>query len=366
MFPTALAFCKCKGLFCRNLLPCLCLNILFYIWNPTRRTSWQGKIQALKSLDLCYSGVKDAHLAKLVDLPALEHLNLDSCLVGDWALAHLADNNVCPNLRSLDLADNEVTDIGAVHLAKFRNMTRLSLFYCHISNSGLHHIGDLSELEFLNLDSRDISDNGLLHLRNLRKLRCLDLFSARITDSGCAHISRMKSLESLELCGGGIGDLGCAMLSGLPKLTSLNLSQNERITNRGAAAFVELKELKALNLSNTGVDATSLRLPKSLQSLSLYGCHGIDNRNGLSLLQTDLPSLKCLRLNSQQQNEDGMMVGVELDEDTVDIFERQLPQGLARVSAASGVNHNAMAPRAGDDDSMDEDRDYESFFFGND
>jgi hypothetical protein len=69
------------------------------------RTSWQGKIKQLKTLELCYSGVKDSHLSKLVDLPALEEINLDSCPVGDWAIAHLADNNVVPNLTSLDLAD---------------------------------------------------------------------------------------------------------------------------------------------------------------------------------------------------------------------------------------------------------------------
>jgi hypothetical protein len=63
----------------------------------------------LKTLELCYSGVKDAHLAKLVDLPALEEINLDSCPVGDWTIAHLADNNVVPNLTSLDLADTDLT-----------------------------------------------------------------------------------------------------------------------------------------------------------------------------------------------------------------------------------------------------------------
>lgn len=53
--------------------------------------------------------MKDAHLSKLVDLPCLEEINLDSCPVGDWAIAQLADNEVVPNLTSLDLADTELT-----------------------------------------------------------------------------------------------------------------------------------------------------------------------------------------------------------------------------------------------------------------
>ena len=69
------------------------------------RSSWQGKINSLKSLELCYSGVRDIYLSKLRSLPMLEELNLDSCSVADWGIAHLVDNNVMPNLTTLDLAD---------------------------------------------------------------------------------------------------------------------------------------------------------------------------------------------------------------------------------------------------------------------
>jgi len=294
------------------------------------RTSWQGCIQSLKRLDLCYSAVRDSHLAKLTDLPNLEELNFDSCLVGDWSIAHLADNCVVPNLTSLDLADTELTDLGMVHLAKFKNLKRLSLFYCNISNGGLRHLAKLTSLEVLNLDSREIGDEGLWHLRNLNKLKSLDIFSGRITDSGCSHISKIKSLESLELCGGGIGDLGCAALATLENLTSLNLSQNERITNRGAAALAALSNLKALNLSNTRVTSSALihfSDMMKLQSLALYGCRGIEESRGLHQLQNGLPGLKCIRLNAKGSDEDGMIRRLgdesddESDEDDDDNFE---------------------------------------------
>ena len=94
------------------------------------RSSWQGRINALKSLELCYSGVRDSHLSRLKFLPMLEELNLDSCPIGDWAIVHLADNNVVPNLTSLDLADTDITDIGMSKIAQFKHIKRLSLFYC--------------------------------------------------------------------------------------------------------------------------------------------------------------------------------------------------------------------------------------------
>lgn len=95
-----------------------------------------------------------------MNLPSIQELSFDSCPVGDSAIAHLADNNVVPNLVTLDLADTDLTDIGMVSLPKFKNLVRLSLFYCNISNNGLRHISQMTDLEVLNLDSREIGDEG--------------------------------------------------------------------------------------------------------------------------------------------------------------------------------------------------------------
>ena len=270
-----------------------------HVGGCSRRSSWQGKINSLRSLELSFSGVRDTHIFRLTQLPALEELFLDSCLVSDLAIGHLAENNAVPNLTLLDLADTDLTDIGMSHIAKFAKLEYLSLFYCNITNSGLRHLSALSCLRSLNLDSRDISDEGLRHLP--KHLKELDIFSGRITDTGCGHISKITSLESLELCGGGVGDLGCTMLATLENLKALNLSQNERISNRGAAALAALTNLKILNLSNTRVNSSAIRffggLPY-LRSLGLYGCDGVDSPGGFSNLQSDLPRLKCIRAHT--------------------------------------------------------------------
>jgi Leucine-rich repeat (LRR) protein len=277
------------------------LSVSFYsLLITSSRSSWQGKINRLKSLELCYSGVRDLHLSRLNDLSTLEELNLDSCPVGDWAIAYLAESCAFPNLRNLDLADTDLTDLGMAHLPKFTKLTRLSLFHCNISNAGLRHLISMSSLEILNLDSRDISDEGLIVLQALTNLKALDVFSARITDRGCSYLAKVKSLETLDLCGGGIGDLGCISLATLDNLTSLNLSQNERITNRGVAALAALSTLRALNLSNTRINSGALRYLsglKHLESLAMYGCSGICDNGGLIEFQEALPKLKCLKLN---------------------------------------------------------------------
>ena len=152
------------------------------------RTSWQGKINSLKSLELCYSAVRDSHLSRLKHLPMLEELNLDSCLIGDWAISHLADNNVVPNLTSLDLADTDISDYAMSKIAQFEHLKSLSLFYCNISNAGLRYLSSMKNLEILNLDSREIGDDGLRYLRYL-PLKSLDMFSGRVTDLGCVASS---------------------------------------------------------------------------------------------------------------------------------------------------------------------------------
>mmetsp|Transcript_24385 Transcript_24385/g.38269 ORF Transcript_24385/g.38269 Transcript_24385/m.38269 type:complete len:969 (+) Transcript_24385:327-3233(+) len=281
------------------------------------RSPWQGNINALKSLELNYSAVRDSHLSRLKHLPMLEELNLDSCLIGDWGVAHLADNNVVPNLTSLDLADTDISDFAMQKIAQFEHLKNLSLFYCNISNAGLRHLSSMKKLEVLNLDSREIGDDGLRYLRHL-PLKALDLFSGRVTDLGCAYLSKIKTLTSLELCGGGVGDLGCAHLATIYNLTSLNLSQNERITNRGAASLATLSNLKALNLSNTHVNSDALKFfsgLSQLQSLALYGCKDVEDNTKLDTLQSELPLLRCVRLNNVY-NEDGVIDhGSESEED---------------------------------------------------
>jgi hypothetical protein len=117
----------------------------------------------------------------------------------------------------------------------------------------------------------------------------------------------IKSLESLEICGGGISDIGCTILATLDNLTVLNLSQNDRITNRGAAALAALSNLKALNLSNTRVNTGALVHFSDmieLKSIALYGCRGLTDNNGLVELQGSLPNLKCVRLNTGLDKDD--------------------------------------------------------------
>ena len=145
-------------------------------------------------------------------------------------------------------------------------------------------------------------------------------------------------MRSLELCGGGVGDLGCAHIATLSNLTSLNLSQNEGVTNRGAACLAALTNLQCLNLSNTSVSPDALKFFAGLlklQSLALYGCRDMEGSPRLSSLQNELPSLRCLRLNSasnedgviDREDDDGDDSGSEVDEEEDEDSDEEIGYG---------------------------------------
>lgn len=183
----------------------------------------------------------------------------------------------------------------------------------------------------------------------------------------CAYLSKIKTLTSLELCGGGVGDLGCVHIATISSLTSLNLSQNESITNRGAASLAALTNLKALNLSNTCVNSDALKFfggLLKLQSLALYGCKDMVDSQRLNSLQSELPSLRCLRLNtpfdedgvidcsikseedeedeSEDDEDDGYNEEVEDEDQMDDVFYHQLGnEGDGSVGSSEGSFQDA-------------------------
>ena len=140
---------------------------------------------------------------------------------------------------------------------------------------------------------------------------------------------------------------------------SLNLSQNERITNRGAAALAALSNLKALNLSNTRVNSGALihfSDLMNLKSLALYGCQGMkETKNDmLDRLQSGLPNLKCVRLNNGS-DDDGIISarGEDTDDEDMDSDTEQVVFG-------STSNHQRANAGALDDAGSQSDSDSDS------
>ncbi len=80
-----------------------------------------------------------------------------------------------------------------------KQLKTLYLADAQITGSGMKYIGQLTNLENLSLGTNEVMDSGVEHLRTLEKLTTLDLSETRITDAGMEHLEGLTNLEELRV-----------------------------------------------------------------------------------------------------------------------------------------------------------------------
>lgn len=216
--------------------------------------------------------------------------------VGDAAIMALASK--APNLKSLSLRSDRITDFALESLAYCSKMEALQLSSCSITNKGLRALsGRCRDLEKVSLAwSRAVGDAGLqmltascMHLRSLNVSHCSGL-----TSSGLSAIAACGALEVLDVSYTNIDDSSLVgIIRGAPGLRQLSLVKCVLLTGMWAPAMVT--SLENLNLegcsavSDEGVAAIS-RGCKFLRHLGLQ-CTRISDK-GIEVLS------HCSRLQS--------------------------------------------------------------------
>ena len=92
-----------------------------------------GRFEAVTDLSFEQTGITDAGLAHLKDLPKLEWLNLYRTKIGDAGLASLAE---IASLKLLPIGGTKITDKGLAHLAKMPQLEYLGLRATAITDAG--------------------------------------------------------------------------------------------------------------------------------------------------------------------------------------------------------------------------------------
>ena len=283
-------------------------------------------VKTLKKLDLSLTYVSDAGAEALGNLGQLEELNLFAAeFITDAAVAFLRGN---ANLRVLNLRGTDVTDTSLEYIGRLTNLRSLDISFTQISDVGMEHLASLSQLEDLNLGATKISGVGLhvlKYLPNLKKLSfygiqrrnagmcwapvmtdieldtigllagleelnigsgvalgapkpaelgpasgeadCRIAGGTRVTDVGLAKLTNLKNLRYLDLSGSGVTSVGLKTLAGLPKLQRLSLWNVKGVNDAGASSLESLKNVTSLDLSNTGVSDATLRALAKLPNL---------------------------------------------------------------------------------------------------
>jgi Leucine-rich repeat (LRR) protein len=154
------------------------------------------KMKSLTELALYgATGLKDAEMAKLAEMPKLVALDLRQTPISSLALTYLKDMK---GLKSLDLSETAlVGNEGLEHIKGLTNLEDLNLWSCNIDDKGLVNLKGMTKLKRLNLDKCLITDEGLKELVPLTNLEFLHIGSTQVTDAGLEHLHGMKNLKKL-------------------------------------------------------------------------------------------------------------------------------------------------------------------------
>lgn len=192
----------------------------------------------------------------------LQNLAIDIPIKDDF-LQKLADD--CPNLISLSIRTNKVTDEGMKILPSFTRLKTLQLsdLWIRSTEGGANNITDI----------------GLKEISKIQGLESLSLIGFHlITDEGLAPLSELNCLESLCITNlEGITDEGLARIADIPRLKDLEICSCNKLTSEGLI---------------------NLKLLASLRSLYLARLKLFDNEalSYLSQIQPHLPNLKILKI----------------------------------------------------------------------
>jgi Leucine-rich repeat (LRR) protein len=185
-------------------------------------------LPALTRLNLAYTDLTDANLAKIGGIAALKTIDLTGTDVGDATLAGLAK---LPQIEELLINHGRFKKTGVPLLAPLVNLRRLEAVRTSIDATAAATLARFTKLEQLNLDYTSFNDEGLKSIAAL-PLKELRLDSANITDASVDVLSNMKSLRLLNLYHTLVSEEGHARLVKALPQTKIIWDRDSKLPNR--------------------------------------------------------------------------------------------------------------------------------------
>jgi len=154
-------------------------------------------------------------------------INLYRRPIEDSHLRRLAEQSI-DNVAELNLMETKVSDVGLLHVAKFKNLRSLNIAATKVNGTGFRYLAEMRYLRELFCGGAPIQDSSLRYLKEFPSLSNLGLIDTKVTDEGTVDLSQVSTLTELRMNG-------------------------TKLTDRGLANLLTLKGLKILSVSNTKV-----------------------------------------------------------------------------------------------------------------
>lgn len=197
---------------------------------------------------LLLSGLGITNLQPLQDLDKITGLAIHYIDISD------ADAKAIGALHQLKYIDLDHTNISANGANQFSSLEHLTMFYADaglvgIGDEGVQFIKHLPNLSSVFLQNQNITDIGARIVSENTHLTDIELIGNQISDDGATAISQNSNLKTVVLNANHIGDKGAAAFANHRSLGSLSLAYN-RIGDSGGMALANQANLYGLNLSN--------------------------------------------------------------------------------------------------------------------
>ena len=199
----------------------------------------------LTELYVSHTGLDDAGLAVLDQLPHLAALGLGRTRIGDATLARIARLG---ELHTLVLSKVAADPAALARVGALRLLERLYLDLTHADDTVVAALGPASAtLRVLHLEGSDVSEDGLAALRALGELEELTVGDTRL-HGAIADLSAWPRLRTLSLTGLDLSDQALPGLAARPSLVTLDLSATEI---RDPSPLAALPRLRTLGVAQT-------------------------------------------------------------------------------------------------------------------
>ncbi|GAA4430925.1 hypothetical protein [Bremerella cremea] len=213
----------------------------------------------LETLQLGSNVLTDDSAKALGKIPNLKRLVLRNTLVTPEQMASIARS---PSIRSIEIEGRTATDANIELLAKFPNLEHVSICNSEATDASIETLAGaphLARLGFMLVPN--MTSSSLESLATLPKLEDLTVKGTQLSDEGLRMIGQMQSLRSLAISPGPkepFSEAGLKSLASLKHLTTFEIF-NPAVDGRSMPTLATFPELTTLVFDGTSItheDAT--------------------------------------------------------------------------------------------------------------
>lgn len=198
-----------------------------------------GRITNLESLDLTGSSqITNAGIKNLGPLKKLRHLYIQFLPISDEATDVIAGMT---ELRTLNFCETQVTDVGFPKLATLVHLEDLGT-PPGLTDQGLSILGNFPQLKSLGLKQQHVTDISVAQLQKLPKLTTLAVVGA--TDENLQTMKALTQLRELNLNLGQLTDQGFQTLLEFKWLQTVGISGDPKFDDTRLMSLSEITDLK--------------------------------------------------------------------------------------------------------------------------